>query len=541
MSLRTPDPGPRTAGSASPRHPGAPDAGAPVPVSVPSRTDGLMSRLREGVGGPLGRHTVPGRTGQSFFTPMRVLILLTTLSAVVAVLLKSPCRLGGWGQPQVYLAGCYSDWAALYGGRGFAEDPFAPFAAGASFEYPVLMSVVASVAAVIAGMLPFASVNPTLAYWDVNFVLTACLWIVTVVVTAKSAGRRPWDAAMVAVAPGIILAGSVNWDLWAVALLAVGMWLFGGRRPLLAGIFFGLGAAMKLYPVLILGVLLILAVRSMRWAPFLWALLGTVAAWLAVNLPMMLGNFAAWSVFFTFSGERGPGLSSVWHAWNVTMGRMGGPQIQAEDLSALAYGAFFVACAAIFALGVSVRHRPRLAQLTFLVVAAFVLCNKVYSPQFVVWLVPLAALAVPRWRDFLVWQLVEVLHFWAVWMYLAKGASGSEVQHSMDDTFYVLAILGHMAATLYLMGRVVEQMAAPWRDPVRASLPGGRLWTRPATGPGAGQGAVAAAARLQHLGFDATEADRLPVDDPLGGPYDDAPDRAPWLARRHRHSAPVPG
>lgn len=541
MSLRTPDPGPRTAGSASPRHPGAPDAGAPVPVSVPSRTDGLMSRLREGVGGPLGRHTVPGRTGQSFFTPMRVLILLTTLSAVLAVLLKSPCRLGGWGQPQVYLAGCYSDWAALYGGRGFAEDPFAPFAAGASFEYPVLMSVVASVAAVIAGMLPFASVNPTLAYWDVNFVLTACLWIVTVVVTAKSAGRRPWDAAMVAVAPGIILAGSVNWDLWAVALLAVGMWLFGGRRPLLAGIFFGLGAAMKLYPVLILGVLLILAVRSMRWAPFLWALLGTVAAWLAVNLPMMLGNFAAWSVFFTFSGERGPGLSSVWHAWNVTMGRMGGPQIQAEDLSALAYGAFFVACAAIFALGVSVRHRPRLAQLTFLVVAAFVLCNKVYSPQFVVWLVPLAALAVPRWRDFLVWQLVEVLHFWAVWMYLAKGASGSEVQHSMDDTFYVLAILGHMAATLYLMGRVVEQMAAPWRDPVRASLPGGRLWTRPAAGPGAGQGAVAAAARLQHLGFDATEAGRLPVDDPLGGPYDDAPDRAPWLARRHQRSATVPG
>ncbi|HEY4616322.1 MAG TPA: hypothetical protein VIG75_12750, partial [Citricoccus sp.] len=60
-------------------------------------------------------------------------------------------------------------------------------------------------------------------------------------------------------------------------------------------------------------------------------------------------------------------------------------------------------------------------------------------------------------------------------------------------------------------------------------------------GPGAGQGAVAAAARLQHLGFDATEADRLPVDDPLGGPYDDAPDRAPWLARRHQRSATVPG
>lgn len=514
-----------------------PDAGAPLPASVPSRADGLVRGMGEMLGGPMGRHTVFGRMAGTFWTPMRVLIALTTLSAVVAVLLKSPCRLNGWGQPTVYYAGCYSDWSALYGGRGFAEDPFAPFAAGASFEYPVLMSVVASIAAVVSRMLPFADLNPSLAYWDVNFVFTAVLWIVTVVVTARSAGRRPWDALMVAVAPGIILAGSVNWDLWAVGLLAVGMWLFGGRKPLWAGVFFGLGAAMKLYPLLILGALLILAVRSRRWAPFLWATLGTVAAWLAVNLPMMIGNPAAWSVFFTFSGERGPGLSSVWHAWNVTLEKIGGPTIAAEQLSLLAYGAFFLCCCAIFALGVTCRHRPRVAHLTFLIVAAFVLCNKVYSPQFVIWLVPLAALAVPRWRDFLIWQFLEVLHFWAIWMYLAKGASGSEVQHSMDDTFYVLAILGHMAATVYLMFRVVEQMLNPAQDQVRASLPGGRIWLA----GNSGQGRAQAAARLRSLGFDPDQARSLPVDDPLGGFYDDAPDRAPWLLRAHAELRHTPG
>jgi uncharacterized membrane protein len=533
MSLRTPASGPRNPGTPGTDTSRRPDGGAPLPASVPSRTDDLVRRMVGMLGGPVGRHTVPGRMGGTFFTPMRVLILLTTLSAVVAVLLKSPCRLNGWGQPDVYYAGCYSDWAALYGGRGFAADPFAPFAAGASFEYPVLMSVVASIAAVVARMLPFSGLNPTLAYWDVNFVFTAVLWIVTVVVTAKSAGRRPWDALMVAVAPGIILAGSINWDLWAVALFAVGLWLFGGRRPLWAGIFFGLGTAMKLYPLLVLGALLILAVRSLKWAPFLWAALGTVAAWLAVNLPMMVANPQAWSVFFTFSGERGPGLSSIWHAWDVAMDRIGGPTLDAGSLSLLAYGAFFLCCCAIFALGVLCRHRPRVAQLAFLIVAAFVLCNKVYSPQFVIWLIPLAALAVPRWRDFLIWQFFEVLHYWAVWMYLAKGASGSMVQHSMDDTFYVLAILGHMVATLYLMARVVEQMVNPWEDPVRSSLPGGRIWLN----GNSGQGTARAAARLKALGYDPAEAAQLPVDDPLGGPYDDAPDRAPWLLRLHAESA----
>ena len=42
---------------------------------------------------------------------------------------------------------------------------------------------------------------------------------------------------------------------------------------------------------------------------------------------------------------------------------------------------------------------PRLAQLGFLIVAGFLLVNKVYSPQYVLWLLPLAVLARPRWRD----------------------------------------------------------------------------------------------------------------------------------------------
>ena len=50
---------------------------------------------------------------------------------------------------------------------------------------------------------------------------------------------------------------------------------------------------------------------------------------------------------------------------------------------------------------------------------AFLLVNKVYSPQYVLWLLPLAALARPRWRDLLIWQACEVFYFFAVWMHIA--------------------------------------------------------------------------------------------------------------------------
>ena len=83
-----------------------------------------------------------------------------------------------------------------------------------------------------------------------------------------------------------------------------------------------------------------------------------------------------------------------------------------------------LACAGVAALALTAPRRPRFAQLAFLIVAAFILTNKVYSPQYVLWLIPLAALARPRWRDFLIWQACEVMYFLGIWMYLAYTTSG---------------------------------------------------------------------------------------------------------------------
>ena len=66
---------------------------------------------------------------------------------------------------------------------------------------------------------------------------------------------------------------------------------------------------------------------------------------------------------------------------------------------------------AVLALGLTSPSTPRLAQLGFLIVAGFLLVNKVYSPQYVLWLLPLAVLARPRWRDLLIWQAGEVIYF----------------------------------------------------------------------------------------------------------------------------------
>lgn len=456
----------------------------PLRIVVPSRNDPFLRRFTEVLGGPLGRRTAPGIVSPGFFTVERVLIILTTLAALLSVLIKTPCRAGGWTLPNYFYQGCYSDWPVLFTSRHLADGVFPLLTPGSFFEYPVLLGVLAGAT---AWLVPGQGVSAgrTLAYFDLNAVLAAVAWIATVLATARMGHRRPWDAAMVALAPAIVLAGTINWDIWAVLLAALGMLAFARNRPVAAGVLLGLGTAVKAYPLLVFGALILLAVRTGRYRALGLSAAAAAAAWLVVNLPVMIVNPGGWAQFLSYSRDRAAGYSSIWYAWNVSMEHRALPQLDATFINIASLLLFLVACAGVALLALSAPRRPRLASLAFLIVAAFVLTNKVYSPQFVLWLVPLAALAHPRWRDFLIWQFFEVMHWWAIWMYLGRTTSGGAAEHNLDTPYYVLAVFGHIAATIWLMAMVARSISRPELDVVR----------------------------------------RLDTDDPQGGPFDRAPDR----------------
>lgn len=433
---------------------------------VPSRSDSLLRNFTELVGGPLGKRSSPGEVSARPFTVERVLIVLTVIAALLAVLAKDYCRVNGWETPGQFYATCYSDFPELFKNRGLGDGVFPFFTQGSLFEYPVLMGIIAGVTAL---MVPGQGVGSDriLGYFDVNATLIVAVWMVTVILTARINKRRPWDAAMVAVAPGIILAGFINWDMWAVGLLALGMYFFARDKLILAGVFIGLGTATKLYPLLILGAVLVLSLRSGKFRAFFVTAGAALASWLAVNLPLAALNPAGWRYFFEFTQSRPAGYSSPWFAYNLVADRLQWMQMNAATINTLALYLFIAACALIGILALCAPQRPRIAQLAFLIVAAFILTNKVYSPQFVIWLIPLLALARPRWRDFLIWQAAEGLHWAAIWMYLGQATSGGSVQHNLDMSYYVLAVGLHMVVTAYLMARIIMDIWDPAQDPLR--------------------------------------------------------------------------
>ncbi|HEX4812412.1 MAG TPA: hypothetical protein VFV66_06630, partial [Nonomuraea sp.] len=126
-----------------------------------------------------------------------------------------------------------------------------------------------------------------------------------------------------------------------------------------------------------------------------------------------------------------------------------------------------VLCAGIAVLTLAAPRRPRLAQICFLALAAFMMTNKVWSPQFVLWLVPFAVLARPNWKPLALWQLAEVWYFAAIWLYLLSQPPLSRDDLGIGDATYFTAVWGRIITIGIMMAFVVRDILRPEKDVVR--------------------------------------------------------------------------
>jgi uncharacterized membrane protein len=421
--------------------------------------------------------------GHPWWTPVRVVLAVTCVTWLLALVQKAPCAADGWGgEDSRYAQMCYSDVPYLYVGRGFAElrVPFADSGGRyPALEYPVLIGWfaygVAAVTQAAVGVAVLderrdADVDAVHAMPGVEaerrdfFVVTAVLLTPFVLLTAyflAGAHRgRPWDALPFAASPALVATGLINWDMLAVTCVAGAFWAWSRGSPALAGVMVGLGTAAKLYPLFLLGAFFVVAVRR-GTLPDFWRTAGAAGlTWLAANVPVMLYGFDGWRGFWSFNSDRGPDLGSLWLVLSQA-GHVASP----HAVNVVSWLFFLAVCAGVLLLGLRVTYVPRVAQLAFLVLLGFLLVNKVYSPQYVLWLLPVAVLARPRWRDLLIWQAGELFYFAMVWMYL--GGFTASATTGGQDIAYGVAIVVRVLAELYLAAVVVRDVVQPWRDPAR--------------------------------------------------------------------------
>ena len=116
------------------------------------------------------------------------------------------------------------------------------------------------------------------------------------------------------------------------------------------------------------------------------------------------------------------------------------------------------------------RNIPTLTHTAIFIMVIVMAVSKVYSPQYVLWLTPLAIIALIDKREltiFWFWQGAEVLYHVAIWQHLAT-VTGAKFGLSL--TAYSVISLIRIGASLALMVRLAARHKNSARNSERISL-----------------------------------------------------------------------
>jgi uncharacterized membrane protein len=364
---------------------------------------------------------------------VRTLVALALFASLISFAKFSHCENTGWATPDQYIHACYSDLSALYVSRGLDTNTW-PFASDDnSVEYPVITAMVMYATS-------FAAKSPA-SYFNVNIFFLVLLFLATVIVVRKI---RPEFAYLSAMAPAMIASLFINWDLWGIATMMLAIYWFDRKQYLNSALILSLSISTKFLPIFLLIPIAFILWRDTKLKELV-KYVGVVAAtWLAINAPFALTTPTGWWRFFKLNLERGADWGSFW----LALQQLG---INLTNLNYLSILLLLIGLTSIAVFLFELKHTPTLASVAFIVMAAVMVASKVYSPQFVLWLTPLAVIALINKEDlhaFWLWQATEVIYHVAIWQHIA---SITDAKFGLGPTPYAILTLVRIAGTIYLM------------------------------------------------------------------------------------------
>jgi uncharacterized membrane protein len=273
-------------------------------------------------------------------------------------------------------------------------------------------------------------------FFVANAVLSVALALAMTVILYARGSERIWRWA---VGVPLALYAFHNWDLLAMVPALAGLLAFDRRRDRAAGALLAFGAFAKVFPALILPPLVVVRWRDgdRRGAARLVG--GFLIVSLVLNGPIAAWDWGAWTFPASFQGGRSPTWGSLWH-WLFEL--PGAPAVFAHNVKpivdVLSVGSLVAALVVISVLAVR-RHLSAFA-IGAAVVGAFVLTNKVYSPNYDLWLLPFfVVVPLPR-RIFIAFVASSFAIFVLVYGYLHGGWSISVVIAALPSLVVIRAI-----------------------------------------------------------------------------------------------------
>ena len=386
------------------------------PHEAPTRTDPVVASFSEVVGGPLGEHAA----GHGWWSASRVLAGATAVVLAAGMAAKSACVPSGWSkQDQPYAELCWTDLAGT----------------------PVDAGTPPHVTTWLERLVSFLPGTGTVATAAALAVVLAAFALLVTALLVRVDPRRPWAAAGWAMGP-VLLVHWLSWELLAAVGVAVLLRGWTSGRGWLAGIGAGIGAAFAL--------------------PVAVAFVGVVAVGgrLRDRVDALVAAAAAY-VVVTLRGRgtvQDPDLGSIWLLLDQA-----GAAGSTTTRTVVQLGVLAAAAGAVWWL---VRREARPTPLTsaragLVMLAAALVVSPTAPPEYALLALPLAAIAVRRWRDLLVWQGLHLVSWVITGWYVGQALVPTVTD---DGRAYWLAIVLRVAGLVWLVVAVLRDAGASADD-----------------------------------------------------------------------------
>ena len=247
-------------------------------------------------------------------------------------------------------------------------------------EYPALTGLVMW----LISFLVSPSETAVLEYYRITASLQIIVFTICTYLIYRLAGKR--YGYYFIFAPAVLYSLNRNWDIWAVLTMLCAILFFEKKSYFLSALLLAVSIATKFFPIVLLLPIMIILIRNKQLVEFIKYGLTTFITWALINLPFVIINFEGWLYFYKFSAERALGSASFYEITNILINSVQFTSIHFYILN-------FIVFLTVTIFLIKLKKVPNLSESAFFVMFAFILFNKQYSMQYVIWLTSLAVIS----------------------------------------------------------------------------------------------------------------------------------------------------
>jgi len=360
--------------------------------------------------------------------------------------------------------GQFSDIRGFYGMHFYDGQHLWPFSektllGDTKVQHPVEYPALTGLIMWLLSFLVSPSQTAVYDYYRITAGIQIVLFALCAYLIYKLVGKK--YAYYFAVAPAVLYSLNRNWDIWAIVAMLFAILLFERKKYILSALLLSVAIATKFFPIVLMLPIMIIFLRNRQISNFIKYGLTVLITWVLINLPFVLVDLEGWAYFYKFSAERALGSASFYELVNIFI-----PGIKFSSIH------FYILNILVFLLVTAflmkLKTVPTLAESSFFVMFAFILFNKQYSMQYVIWLTSLAVITLAyiskRNRDsliyiFIIWQAFELAFQYSFFQKILTDAyknSDTPMTITVSNNAYAsIGVIRYLLAVLFtiLLGR----------------------------------------------------------------------------------------